>query len=94
MTRNLYVCCREEQRGRINTLIHHAFEDSVTVVTDIGKADAAYVVGKPTPEMMKQVEECQRKGVRTIPVNENLINEEVKEQVYKRFHMQSRERER
>ena len=49
----------------------------------MNRADLAYVVGKVTPEMQKEMQELDRHNLRTVKVNENFINEELYEKVLK-----------
>lgn len=75
MKRNLFVCCEEKNRERLLGRVRDALEDSVAIVTDVNQADLVYVIGHGSPEMMKEVEQYQAEGIKTVKVNENLINE-------------------
>jgi hypothetical protein len=81
--KKLFICCDRTARERVVERAKTAFGHSVAVVDDMNRADLAYVVGKVTPEMQKEMQELDRHNLRTVKVNENFINEELYEQVLK-----------
>lgn len=81
--KNLFICCDRTARERVVARAKTAFGHSVAVVDDMNRADLAYVVGKVTPEMQKEMQELDRHNLRTVKVNENFINEELYEKVLK-----------
>lgn len=81
--KKLFICCDREARERVVERAKTAFGHSVAVVDDMNRADLAYVVGKVTPEMQKEMQELDRHNLRTVKVNENFINEELYEKVLK-----------
>lgn len=93
MKRNLFLCCEEKDRERFQAKIRRTFEDSVTLVNEVGQADLVYAVGTVTPAMQQQLTDYEKNGIKTVHVNENLINETVFGQVF-RYQSRSSERER
>lgn len=81
--KKLFICCDRTARERVVERAKTAFGHSVAVVDDMNRADLAYVVGKVTPEMQKEMQELDRHNLRTVKVNENFINEELYEKVLK-----------
>ena len=81
--KKLFICCDRTARERVVERAKTAFGHSVAVVDDMNRADLAYVVGKVTPEMQKEMQELDRYNLRTVKVNENFINEELYEKVLK-----------
>lgn len=81
--KKLFICCDRTARERVVERAKTAFGHSVAVVDDMNQADLAYVVGKVTPEMQKEMQELDRHNLRTVKVNENFINEELYEKVLK-----------
>ncbi len=79
--KKLFICCDRTARERVVERAKTAFGHSVAVVDDMNRADLAYVVGKVTPEMQKEMQELDRHNLRTVKVNENFINEELYEKV-------------
>lgn len=75
MRRNLLLCCDKENLERYRIRVKRAFGNSVNLVNDIDKADLVYAIGAISPDMKKQMEEYQSKGIKTVHVNENLVNE-------------------
>lgn len=77
MRRNLLLCCEEKNRERFQTKIRRAFGSSVTVVDELNQSDLIYVVGTITPAIQQQLSEYKESGIKTVYVNENLVNENV-----------------
>lgn len=81
MRRNLFIVCEEKNRERFLGRVINALGDSVRIVTDAGQADLAYVIGNISPGMKEEIGRCQMEGIKTVKVNENLINEELFEKM-------------
>ena len=75
MRRDLLLCCDKENMEKYRTRVQRAFGNSVNLVTSIEKADLVYAIGDISPYMKQQMEEYQKKGIKTVHVNKNLINQ-------------------
>lgn len=93
MKRNLFLCCEEKDRERFLAKIRRTFEDSVTLVGDVRQADLVYAVGTVTPAMQQQLADYEKNGIKTVHVNEDLINETVFNHVL-RYQSKNSEKER
>lgn len=91
--RKLFICCDKQDYGRFKGKVNQAFGKSVEVVEDIKNADLVYVIGKISPDMKARMEQFQDLGIKTVHVNENLINETVYENILKgKFYLQEKGR--
>lgn len=74
MRRNLFICCESENREKYKTNVKRAFEDSVSIVEQPEKADLIYAIGDISPGMREQMDMFEKKGIKVVHVNENLVN--------------------
>ena len=93
MSRNLLICCDKANMEKFKRKVKLGLGNSVNLVNDVRMADLVYVIGAVSPAMQQQIADYQAKGIKTVHVNEQLVNEEV----YNAIHAglaRTREKER
>lgn len=77
MKRKLFLCCNKDDIQKYSEKVKRALGRSTKIVDAMEQADLVYAIGEISPEMQKQMEQAKAAGIKTVHVNENLINEEV-----------------
>lgn len=77
MERKLFLCCDKKNLEKYRNKVKRAFGNSTKVVDAMEQADLVYAIGKVSPYMQEQLDQAGKAGIKSVHVNENLINEEV-----------------
>lgn len=77
MERKLFLCCDKKNLEKYRNKVKRAFGNSTKVVDAMEQADLVYAIGKVSPYMQEQLDQAEKAGIKSVHVNEHLINEEV-----------------
>lgn len=77
MIRKLFLCCDAGDMPRYSEKVKRALGRSVKIVDAMEQADLVYAIGKVSPEMQEQLDQAEAAGIKSVRVNENLVNEQI-----------------